>query len=283
MSPRTNTYIKETFPKRNRAGGRIHQSDGVEYHFPGKSHGNRTCRAVIRLVWTGVAMLNTLAMGQTERPDPDRWQSAIEAFEQQPAPTAGGILFVGSSSIRLWDLAASFPGQPVINRGFGGSHLADVSHYVDRIVWPYCPRQIVIYAGDNDIAHGLSAIDVVSDFRSLIAKIRVCAPVAEIYYLSIKPSIARWEHYPKMQQANVQIRRLAETDSRLHFVDVAAPMLDDNGQVRPDLFVADGLHLNAQGYDIWARELTAAWSHAPDCAPGSVAFQSSYWPLLYHH
>ena len=201
------------------------------------------------------------AVEQVARPDPMRWESAIEAFSEQPSPAAGGILFVGSSSIRRWDLASSFPDRPVINRGFGGSHLADVTHYADRIVWPYCPCQIVIYAGDNDIAFGLNADEVVSDFQALIARIRQSVPRADIFYVSIKPSLARWNHYPTMQRANAMIQQITANDSRLHFIDVATPMMDADGQVRPELFGEDGLHLNAEGYRIWTREVAAALQH----------------------
>lgn len=184
----------------------------------------------------------------------DKWEATMAAFEKRDRenpPPEGGIVFVGSSSIRLWDLKKSFPDLPVINRGFGGSEVSDSVRYVDRIVIKYKPRTIVFYAGDNDIAHGESPEQVASDVREFVAKVREKLPETTILFLSIKPSGARANLREKQERANALIRQLAEDDQRFKFVDVGRVLLDRNGVPRPELFLEDQLHLNAKGYDLW--------------------------------
>ena len=191
-------------------------------------------------------------------PAADRWDSAIHAFEtqdQKAPPVKGGIVFVGSSSIRLWDLEKSFPGLQTLNRGFGGSQLADAVRYVDRIVTCYQPRIVVLYAGDNDLASGKSPEQVFADYRQFVAKVHAALPNARIIYLGIKPSLARWKLIDKVRAANQLIREFAARDPRLVFVDVEKPMLGPDGKPRAELFVRDGLHLNAKGYQVWAELL----------------------------
>ena len=186
----------------------------------------------------------------------EKWAKAIDAFEQQDRetpPRQGGLLFVGSSSIRMWDLKKSFPGRLALNRGFGGSQMSDVIQYVDRIVIPYAPKIIVLYEGDNDIAAGKSADQVTHDFQSLVGLVHAKLPETKVVFISIKPSPKRWELYPKMKQANDQIQSLTEKDDRLDFVDVSRVMIGDDGLPIQSLFVEDGLHLNAEGYQRWAN------------------------------
>jgi lysophospholipase L1-like esterase len=193
-----------------------------------------------------------------ERPAPDRWAEEMRAFEaddrQNPFPREG-IVFVGSSSIRLWDLKASFPDVPTLNRGFGGSHLADVSHYLDLLVCRHRPALIVVYAGDNDIHSGLTPEQVAEDFQRLSDQLRQCAPQCKLLYISIKPSVARWDEYPKMRQANEQIDRICRSQEGRKLVDLSGVMLGTDGRPRPDLFQDDGLHLNDAGYARWTEIL----------------------------
>jgi lysophospholipase L1-like esterase len=192
-------------------------------------------------------------------PDPARFESEIAAFDnwdRQNSFPQGAILFVGSSSIRMWQTAESFPGWPVINRGFGGSHISDVNHFADRIVFKYKPRAIVFYAGDNDIADGKSPQQVARDFESFVHLVHSQLPDTRIIYLPIKPSLARWKHWPDMQQANGHVEELAKRDEDLDYVDTATPMLDSSGKPRVDLFLDDGLHLNAKGYRFWNEILS---------------------------
>ena len=186
------------------------------------------------------------------------WEKAIRKFEardryQPPAP--GGTLFVGSSSIRFWDLPKYFPGRDYINRGFGGSEMIDSLYFADRIVLPYEPKTIVVYAGDNDIAGKQSAATVANDFQRFAAKVHKQLPETRIIYIAIKPSIRRWELYDEMAQANQLIADYAKSDPRITFADIATPMLNDQGTPKPELFIEDGLHLNDAGYKLWTSIL----------------------------
>lgn len=191
-----------------------------------------------------------------------RWKSAISAFEKQPAPASDGALFVGSSSIRLWDLEKSFPGMPVINRGFGGSEVADSVHFADRIILPAKPRVVVLYAGDNDIAKGKTAQRVSEDFAKFVKVIHKELPQTRILYLPIKPSISRWKLREPMQQANAMIRKQCDANKRLVYVDNYASILNADGEPDAKFFKADGLHLNDAGYAKWNAILTPVLKEA---------------------
>ena len=187
-----------------------------------------------------------------------KWETAIAAFEandeRSPQPE-NAILFVGSSSIRMWDLPKSFPGEKTINRGFGGSEIADSTHFAARLVFPYKPRQIILYAGDNDIANGKTAKEVAKDFEAFVATVREVMPKVPIAYIAIKPSIARWNLWPTIQAANSAIESRCGSDPSLTFIDIAPVMLGEDGKPLADLFLKDGLHLNARGYALWNDEV----------------------------
>jgi lysophospholipase L1-like esterase len=148
-------------------------------------------------------------------------------------------------------LARDFPGHQVINRGFGGSHLSDCVYYFDRIVTPYQPRIIVLYAGINDINAGKSPQDVFEDFRAFVGKVHTALPRARLDYISLGISPSRWKDYERVKEANRLIRGYIEKDDRLSFIDILPAMLGADGQPNPDLFVSDRLHPNASGYKIW--------------------------------
>lgn len=189
-----------------------------------------------------------------------KWEQAIRQFEladRQDAPPEGAVLFVGSSSIRLWPTRQAFAGLSVINRGFGGSQIADVNYYLQRIVIPYAPRAVVLYAGDNDVAAGKTAVQVANDFRTFAQRVHRHLRQTTIVFVSIKPSIARWKLWPEMNDANRRIREYVQQDERLRFADIATPMLDVNDRPRPELFLDDGLHLNDRGYAVWNRVVGA--------------------------
>jgi lysophospholipase L1-like esterase len=190
-----------------------------------------------------------------QRKGPERWEKSIAAFERQDRespPPENAVLFIGSSSIRRWDLTESFPNLEAINRGFGGSQIADSTHFAERIVIPYKPRLIVLYAGDNDIAAGKSPEQVFADFKAFVHKVMSGLPDTHIVFVAIKPSIRRWSLYGKMKEANRLIRDLAEKDPKLEYVEVAKAMLGEDGRPRKELFVDDGLHLNKRGYKLWS-------------------------------
>ncbi len=189
------------------------------------------------------------------RADPAQWEAEIRAFEKADIaapPPSGGIVFIGSSSIRLWtSLSTDFPGMPVLNRGFGGSQLPEVTFYVSRIVTPYRPRQVIVYCGGNDISAGRSASDVLADFQALVRAIQEGTPAARIAYISIAPNPARWAQIATVRAANQAIKEWIATDPRLTYIDVHAAMLGPDGQPKPDIFLADRLHMNPKGYAIW--------------------------------
>ena len=181
---------------------------------------------------------------------------AFEAADRITRPSAGGILFVGSSSMRLWpDLAADFPGRTIINRGFGGSTLAEVTHYAPRIIFPYRPRLIVLYAGDNDLASGMTPEQVAGDYRRLVSVVRRQLPSSRIAYVSIKPSPSRWHLIDQYREANRLIAAEISRDPTQAYVDVFTPMIGANGRPRPELFMADSLHMTRTGYDLWRERL----------------------------
>jgi lysophospholipase L1-like esterase len=187
---------------------------------------------------------------------PEVWEDAIAAYEADDAespPDSGSIVFVGSSSILFWtSLADDMAPLAVLNRGFGGSLMAHATHFAARIVQPYQPSAVVLYAGDNDIAFGgLSPDCTLADFDAFVAEIRGVAPDLPIYFISIKPSISRWERWSEMRRANELIAARTETSSSLHFIDVSEAMLGENGEPLQSLFIEDGLHLSREGYELW--------------------------------
>ncbi len=193
------------------------------------------------------------------QPDPSRWDKTISTFQTWDSKNSvpkEGVLFVGSSSIRLWATQQCFPQFTVVNRGFGGSHISDVSHFTDRIVLPYKPRVIVFYAGDNDIASGKSPQRVLDDYRAFVNLVQDQLPATRIVYIAIKPSLKRWSKWPLMKEANALIEKATQEDTRLAYANVAEPMLGDNGEPRGEFFVKDGLHLNAEGYKLWTKVVT---------------------------
>jgi lysophospholipase L1-like esterase len=187
---------------------------------------------------------------------PEKWTAAIDAFTKADAtnpPPTGAVVFVGSSSIVKWkSLAEDFPDQKTVNRGFGGSELFDSVFYADRIVTPYKPRVVVVYAGDNDLKAGKSPETVAADFKAFRTKVHAAVPTARIVFIGIKPSLSRWDIRDKGIKANALIAADCATDKkRLVFVDVWQAMLGANGEPRPELYLADKLHMTPAGYAVW--------------------------------
>jgi lysophospholipase L1-like esterase len=183
----------------------------------------------------------------------------IAAFAKQDSitpPPERSIVFTGSSSVRMWTtLAADFPGRPVLNRGFGGSQLADANRYFEQLVTRYHPRQVVLYAGDNDIAGGAAPEQVAEAFRTFAERLHRELPDTRLIFISIKPSLARFAQYGQMQAANRQIQQYTKTHRWAQFVDVGPPMLGSDGKPKPELFQGDGLHMTPAGYAIWTKTL----------------------------
>ena len=191
--------------------------------------------------------------------DPARFEAEIRAFDdwdRKNSVPREAVLFVGSSSIRMWPTAESFPDIAVINRGFGGSHTSDVNHFTGRIVLKYAPRVIVFYAGDNDVEAGKTPRQVFEDFEAFVRRVQKRLPETRVVYLPIKPSRARWSKWPQMREVNSRVEELSRADKRVLYVDTATPMLGADGQPRRELFLDDGLHLNTNGYGEWTAALS---------------------------
>jgi lysophospholipase L1-like esterase len=193
---------------------------------------------------------------ETKPPPEARWEKDILAFEaadKTNPPPRDAVLFIGSSSIRLWtSLAQAFPGHKVLNRGFGGSELSDSVAFIDRIVTPYKPKLVLLYAGDNDIALGKSPERIFADFKAFAIKIHAALPDTRIAYIAIKPCPLREKFLDQVKTANHLIQEHTTSDNRLLFVDVFTPMLTKEGRPRADLCLKDRLHPNAQCYELWA-------------------------------
>ena len=214
----------------------------------------------LKLAFTlSIFLLLLPALAGAQKPDSitNAWEEDIRKFEKadslQPPPQ-GAILFVGSSSIRMWEtLQQDFPDFQVINRGFGGSELADAVHFAKRVILPHRPRMVIVYAGDNDLANGKKPEQIFSDYKQLVHLIHEQFPETRIAYISIKPSLTRWNLVDKTRKTNKLIREFSSHGQMLAYIDVFTPMLGEDGTPRKDLFEPDGLHLNREGYALWKK------------------------------
>lgn len=208
------------------------------------------------LVLFGFLIYVLLASG-----DPKYWEGEIAAFERLDVsnpPPADAILFVGGRDLRLWSsLAADMAPIPVIQRGFGGAQIPHINHYRSRIILPYRPRAILVMAGDADLAdvRGRRPEDVLDDFRTLALSLRAEGEDAPIYFISLRPSPARDERWYGAQRANALIADYVRHERGMYFLDVTAKMLDENGNIRDDLYRWDGLTLNERGYAVLAETI----------------------------
>lgn len=187
----------------------------------------------------------------------NRYESQIRVYEKRDSiapPTKGRTLFVGSSSISNWKtLDADLAPLPVLNRGFGGSTTPELIHYCNRIILPYEPKIVMIYAGENDFgsAKPITPAQVALAYKELVTIIQKRLATSRIGFISIKPSPNRWSRWPRMQETNRLIQQYIQTDKRLFYVDVSQAMLGPNGRPKPELFLADSLHMTPKGYKIW--------------------------------
>ena len=201
----------------------------------------------------------TLGLTAQQPIDPNRWESTIQKFEAADAatpPVKGGIVFIGASSIARWtNLAESFPDLQVVNRGFGGSELAEAVKYASRVVVPYAPRTVVLYAGENDLNRGVAPEVIASDFDKFSQLIHTSLPTARIVVIGLKPSLLRWKLRDGMQRTNALIRTRCVADSKCTYVDPWPSMIGTDGTPKPELFVEDGLHMTPAGYKTWTQML----------------------------
>ena len=179
-----------------------------------------------------------------------------EAADREDPPAPGGVLFLGSSSIQVWpDLAADFPGVPVVNRGVGGTTFPDILYYAPRLVLPAQPRLIVLYVGDNDIGSGRTPQQVAADYATFAAFVRRALPETRLAYVSIKPSPSRWALAGAMREANALVAAQIAREGSGTYIDIFTPMLGRDGRPEPALYEADSLHMTPAGYAIWRAEI----------------------------
>jgi lysophospholipase L1-like esterase len=191
-----------------------------------------------------------------DQPASQRWEKEIQAIEKADRanpPPEGAVVFVGSSTIRLWkSLAKDFPGEKVLNRGFGGCQIADCAYFADRVITVYKPRLVVLRAGTNDIQDGKTPEQVRDDFRAFVEKVRAKMPQVRIAYLSMNATPARWANVARERKANQLIRQYIAQGENLDYIDAGDATLGSDGKPRAELFVKDRLHFNAEGYKILA-------------------------------
>ena len=203
-----------------------------------------------------IAFVLLTTTAAAEYPDPERFQAAIDAFlaaDAESPPPKGAVVATGSSSMRGWHgrIAEDLAPLTLIPRGFGGSNMKDVRHFLDELVLRHEPRAVLLYEGDNDAAAGVTPKQILAHFDAIAAGIHEALPQTRIYILAVKPSIRRWNLWDTMAATNAMLADRADADERLTFIDIATPMLGEDGKPLPEIFVADNLHMNDAGYDIW--------------------------------
>jgi lysophospholipase L1-like esterase len=189
----------------------------------------------------------------------DPFEKEIKEFQREDSispPPKKAILFIGSSSFRMWEkVKDDFPKHTIINRGFGGSSLEDVFRYKEQIIYPYEPAQVVIYCGENDVASGVSGEQAFERFKKLFLDLRSRLPNSSIVFVSMKPSPSRKAFFKEVEKGNTMIKNFLVKQKLTHFVDVFKPMLDQKGKPKGELFLADSLHMNEKGYAIWKKAI----------------------------
>ncbi|OGV70946.1 MAG: hypothetical protein A2283_17350 [Lentisphaerae bacterium RIFOXYA12_FULL_48_11] len=198
--------------------------------------------------------LLTMSLFAAEKTPFERWEKDIRAFESADKtnpPPEGAVLFIGSSTIKLWKtLAKDFSEYRVINRGFGGSQIADSVYFADRIVIPCKPKMIVFYAGGNDINAGKTPEQVADDFKAFVEKVRSKLPDVRIAFMASGPSIKRWAQADKQRKLNQLVKDYVGKGVNMDYIDAFDVFLGKDGQPRPELFAPDKLHNSPEGYKI---------------------------------
>jgi len=211
---------------------------------------------LLRTVLLATTACLATAAGPASAPSSARFEKEIIAFEQQDRtspPAPGGVLFVGDSGFRMWkSLATDFPEHHVINRGFGGSTMADVPDFTYRIVFPYKPRLIVLREGGNDLTTGVSPEQLLSQIQTFVDRVRARTPDVRIAICSLNPNPARWTQADTRKRINAMLKAYVASGKNLDFIEVWDQFLDPAGDPRADLFLKDGLHNNDAGYKIYA-------------------------------
>ena len=215
------------------------------------------CKMVRRDILLLIVLCGCVVSFAQDKPA-EKWEETIREFEQWDRKNtfpSDAVLFVGSSSIKLWPTRECFGEFAVLNRGFGGSQISDVNYYAERIVLRYEPKVIVFYAGDNDIAAGKNTRRVFDDYKKFIKLVHAGLPGTRIIYVGIKPSRSRWSLWPVMNEANMLIKDFSGKNGRLFYFDSATPLLSSDGKPNVEFFLKDQLHLNHKGYEVWTKKL----------------------------
>ena len=215
--------------------------------------------SLLLLAATALFTAATATFGQPTNHDFGKWEREIAAFEQSDQtnpPPHHALLFIGSSTIRLWKtLAQDFHGQRVINRGFGGSEIVDATHFAGRVIFPYQPKLVFLRAGGNDLHAGKTVEQVFADFKEFVGVVRAKLPEADITFIGLSPSLARWNQHDQEQALNKLIEDFTRQNPRLKFIEDYDMVLGADGRPRAELFIADKLHFNAEGYKLLAERV----------------------------
>lgn len=225
---------------------------------------------VMTACWLGASLSPGSLLAEEKPATQSKWEADIQKFEaadKATAPVPGGVVFYGSSSARLWDLPASFPQLQTVNRGFGGSDMAAAAQFYERVVPQHQPKAVVLYEGDNDLAGGRTACQILADFKALITKHKAALPQAKLICLTIKYSPSRAKLRLDQEAGNALLKARCARDPQLMFVDLASTLLDDQGQPQPKYFMPDMLHLNPDGYAKWNAKLGPVLETALKPAP----------------
>ena len=220
------------------------------------------CRLRTTVTLLGIFALASPTLAQRGA-EPGIWDGAMRQFAEMDRlnpPKLGGIVLTGSSSIARWNGQATDALAPltVIPRGFGGSVMSDVLFHLDQVALKYQPRALVIYEGDNDTAYQVPQEAILSNLQKIIEKVHTALPETRIYVMAVKPSVLRANVWDDAQNVNAAYQNIAELDPLVYFIDSASPFLREDGHVMSDIFVEDGLHLNAMGNLIWGSIIRAA-------------------------
>ncbi|MBX3260924.1 MAG: hypothetical protein KF782_14660 [Labilithrix sp.] len=203
-----------------------------------------------------IALASLFAGGEASaKAPPGFWEKSLRSFKAQDEKdrTKGGVVFVGSSSIRGWHLPSAFPTLQAANRGLGGAQIDDVLGFTEQLVLRREPKVVVFYAGENDLGAGATPERVLGDYRAFVGLVHARLPKTQILFISIKPSPVLRGVWHRARESNRLVEEFTASDARLRYIDVASAMLSESGKPRRELFVDDGLHMNAAGYRLWRR------------------------------
>jgi lysophospholipase L1-like esterase len=215
--------------------------------------------AFLTLVCLSVVALARISRAAEPGHDFAKWEKEVAALEAQDKinpPPKGEILFIGSSTVKRWTtLAQDFPQHKVINRGFGGTQIVDATYYADRLIFPHEPKLIFLRAGGNDLNAGKTAVQVFADYQEFVAKIQARLPKTEVVFISLSPSISRWKQADKEKAVNDMVQKFIAGKPGLKYVETYDMVLGKDGMPREELFVADKLHFNGEGYKLFAERI----------------------------